>query len=93
MAPTSSSTKNALPSARVDDVGDLGLAHRVGVQPVDQAAHVPGQQRLELHPLDAGQPGPLADLAAQRVAAVQVVGAVGHDEGDPAWRRGGRRGS
>ena len=65
------------------DVGDLGLAHRVGVQPVDQAAHVPGQQRLELHPLDAGQPGPLADLAAQRVAAVQVVGAVGHDEGDP----------
>ena len=48
-----------------------------------EAAYVGVGERLELDPLDARQPRPLARPAAQRVAAVQVVGAVGRDQRRP----------
>jgi hypothetical protein len=66
------------------------LAHPtpVRVQPVQrvhQPAHLGVGQRGELHAVDAGQPRPLTDRLAQRVPAVQVVGAVGpHDRDRPA---------
>ena len=60
----------------VDDVGDLGLgaAARGGAR---GPASAPRRgERVELQPLDTADPGPLGDLAAQRVAAVEVLGAV-----------------
>ena len=39
-------------------------------------------------PLDLAQAHPLRDLATERVAAVEVVGAVGHDERDARHRTG-----
>ncbi len=64
-----------------DDVAHPLLGEGVGVEALDQAAYVGGVERLELDPLDAGHPGPHGDLSAERVAAVQVVGAVGADQG------------
>ena len=55
-----------------------------GGELVDQQSHGVVGQRLEHHPLHVGQPAPLAHLAAQRVAAVDVVGAVGGDHRDRA---------
>ena len=72
-----------------DDVGEVELAQRLGVQEAHQAAYVGVGERLELQPANTGQAGPLADLPAQRVPAVEVVGAVGHDEGDPAGEGAG----
>jgi hypothetical protein len=65
-----------------DDVADPLLGERDRAQLVDQAAYVRGRQRLDLDALDTGHPRPLGDLAAERVAAVEIVGAVGGDEGD-----------
>ena len=65
----------------VDDLGDARLADRgVAVDQVDEEAHVGVAERLDLHALDSAQPRPLRDLRPQRVAPVQVVGAVGHDQ-------------
>ena len=65
----------------VDDLGDARLADRgVLVDQVDEEAHVGVAERLDLHALDPAQPGPLGDLRPQRVPAVEVVGAVGHDQ-------------
>ena len=66
----------------VDDVGDLGVADGLGVQLVDERAHVGGRERVELEPIDAADARPLGDLGAQRVATVQVVGAVGRHDPD-----------
>ena len=52
------------------------------MQRADEAAYVVVGERVELEPVDAAQPHPLGHLAAQRVAAVEVVGAVGDDERD-----------
>ena len=82
LAPTSSSTKNALPSARVTMSRTRSSGKRDRAELVDQAAYVGGTQRLDLDPLDAGHARPFGDLAAERVTAVEVVGAVGRDEGD-----------
>ena len=67
-----------------DDVVDRGLGQRPGRggQPADQRADVGVGQRAELEPLHAGQPHQLGQQRPQRVAAVQVVGAVGGDHGD-----------
>ena len=66
-----------------DDVADARLAAAgVGVQLLHETAYVGAAERLELDALDAGHPRPHGDLAAERVAAVQVVGAVGRDERD-----------
>ena len=45
-------------------------------------------ERLDREPLDPAQAHPLRDLATERVAAVEVVGAVGHDERDARHRTG-----
>ena len=75
-APTSSSTKNALPSARrtiaLSSFSRIALGERLAISNRTWSS----PQRAELEPLDAAQPRPLGDLAAERVAAVQVVGAV-----------------
>ena len=81
--PTSSSTKNALPSARVDDVAHALLRRTARCCSwATRRRTSAARQRLELDPLDAGHPGPDGDLAAERVTAVEVVGAVGGDQGD-----------
>ncbi len=65
----------------VDDLGDARLGdRRVLVDRVDQQAHVGVGEGVDLDPLDPTQASPLGDLRAQRVPAVEVVGAVGHDE-------------
>ena len=64
----------------IDDVGDIGVADGLGVQLVDERAHVGGRERVELEPIDAPDARPLGDLGTQRVATVKVVGAVGRDD-------------
>ena len=64
------------------DPGDVALVDRAGLQRADEAAdHVVGQ-RGQLHPQHSGEPRPLGDDRAKRMAPVQVVGAVGPDDGD-----------
>ena len=65
-----------------DDVADALLGNGTGAELVDETAYVGGRQGLDLDPLDAGHARPLGDLAAERVTAVEVVGAVGRDERD-----------
>ncbi len=66
----------------VDDGDVLGLGHGGGVERADETAYVVGGERVELEPVDTAQPHPLGHLPAQRVAPVEVVGAVGDDERD-----------
>ena len=72
-----------------DDVEHVGLGHRVGVQQPHEPAYVRGGEGVELETLDVAQADPLGDLATERVAAVEVVGAVGHDEVRPVSRTAG----
>src|SRR4029079_6702757 len=65
-----------------DDVADPLFWEGDRAELVDEAAYVGGRQGLDLDALHPGHAGPLGDLAAERVAAVEVVGAVGGDEGD-----------
>ena len=58
---------------------------------LDQATHRTGRQRVELDPLDTGEPHPLGDPLAQRVAAVHLVGAEGHDAQAPALEPAGEQ--
>ena len=66
----------------VDDVDGLRHGEPVGRELGDQLAYGRLGERSDGEPLGAGQPGPLGDLAAERVAAVEVVGAVAgqHDD-------------
>ena len=69
----------------LDDHVDLVVGeHRAAApdrdQAGDQLAHLGGVERLEGDPVHALEARPLGDLGAQRVLAVQVVGAVGRDE-------------
>ena len=66
----------------VDDGDVLGLGHRRGVERADETAYVVVGERLEMEPVDATQPHPLSHLAAQWVAPVEIVGAVGDHERD-----------
>ena len=50
-------------------------------QAPDQRAHLGVRERRQLDPLDAGQADQLGEQGAQRMTAVQVVGAVGGDDG------------
>ena len=76
----------------VDDGRHLGLGQgAVGLEHPHEAAYVVARERLELEPLDVAQAGPLGDLAAQRVAAVQVVGAVGRHQLDLAREGAGEQ--
>ena len=72
----------------VDDRDVLRLGHGGRVQRADEEAYVVVVERLDLEAVDAAQPHPLGRLAAQRVATVEVVGAVGHDERDARDRAG-----
>ena len=65
-----------------DDVADLHLRQRVGVELLHEAAYVGTAQRVDLDPLDAVHPRPDGDLTTERVATVEVVRAVRRDEGD-----------
>ena len=65
-----------------DDVADACLGQGVGVQLLHETAYVGPAERLDLDALDAAHPRPDGDLAAERVAAVQVVGAVRRDQRD-----------
>ena len=53
-----------------DDLGQLVLGHRVGMELGDQLAHGAVLERLEVQPLDAAEPQPLPDLRAERMPAV-----------------------
>ncbi len=75
----------------LDDPAHRALVETGRRELVDQRPHGLGRQRAEGEPPDLGQPGPLGDLAAQRVAAVQVVGAVGRDDGDRAREGAGEQ--
>ena len=68
----------------VDDRLELEVGEADRRQLGDEHADVVVAERAELEALDAADPGPLGDLAAERVAAVQVVGAVRRDDGDRA---------
>ena len=57
----------------------------------DQLADLGGVERLEGHPVHALEARPLGDLGAQRVLAVQVVGAVGRDERHRLAERAGEQ--
>ena len=72
----------------VDDGDVFGLGERGRVERADEAAYVVVGERLDREPLDPAQAHPLRDLATERVAAVEVVGAVGHDERDARHRTG-----
>ncbi len=74
-----------------DDVGEVGLGDRVGVQLADQGADLGVGERVELEPVDAADPRPLGDLAAQRVAAVEVLGAVADHDADRVRERPGEQ--
>ena len=74
--------KNGLPSARVEDVPQVALADRVGCSARTNGARLVVGQRTELQPRDRRQPHPLGERRAQRVAAVQVVAAVGREDRD-----------
>ena len=75
----------------VDDVVDLLGTQLRRVQLGDEGADVGRLQWLELEALDAAEPGPLRDLGAERVAAVQVVGAVRRDHRYRAVERPGEQ--
>jgi len=64
------------------DVVDVGVGHAGRVHRAHEGAHVVGGERVEEHPGDQGQPGPLGQGAPQRVPAVQVVAAVARDDHD-----------
>ena len=83
-APTSSSTKNALPSARPTIVSSSRSERPDGASMATRARTSSSGQRAELQPLDAAEPAPLGHLAAERVSTVEVVGAVGGHHRDRA---------
>ena len=85
----SSSTKNALPSARSTMSASSFSASPSGTSSAISARTASSGSGDERDPVDAADAGPLGDLAAQRVAAVQVVGAVRRDHGDRADERAG----
>ena len=74
----------------LDDVGDLGLVEDPA-ELGDEGTDVGRRQGGQLQPVDAADPGPLGDLAAQGVAAVQVVGAVRRHDRDRAAERPGEQ--
>ena len=65
-----------------DDRPDLLVGERIGMQGVDQRADGRLGQRTDLEPVEGRQPRPLREGRTQRVTAVDVVAAVGHDERD-----------
>ncbi len=65
------------------DPADVTLTQRRRMQRPDEGADIRIGQRLELYSRDAGQPRPLSGGGAQRMAPVQVIAAVGHDDRDP----------
>jgi hypothetical protein len=70
-----------VPLGAGDDVVDGALCHASG-EPADQSAHLGVVEWGELHALDDGQADEFGEQRPQRVAAVQVVGPVGRDDGD-----------
>ncbi|MGY2701401.1 hypothetical protein ACVW2K_000985 [Nocardioides sp. HB32] len=72
-----------------DDVGELLLGQAVGDELRDEGAHRVVGQRRQRDAAHAPEAGPLRHLAAERVAAVQVVGAVRRDQGHRAAERAG----
>ena len=65
----------------VDDADQVGGGDVAAVQGPDEAAYVVVRERRQLEAVDAGDPDPLGDGGAERVAAVQVVAAVGGHDG------------
>ena len=65
----------------LDDAAHRALGERLGVQRLDQGPDVVVAEAGQVDAGDAGQPGPLGGCVAQRMAAVQVVAAVGRDHG------------
>ncbi len=67
----------------VDDLAQVLLGERSGMQAVDELTHLVGVERRQVQALDARQPAPLGNRAAQRVAAMQVVAAVADHDRQP----------
>ncbi len=74
--------------AAVDPVHQLAVGGG-GAQDAGQlGGHLPAVEPLQLQPLDGAQPFELGEEGAQRVAAVQVVAAVGGDQQHPGAVQG-----
>ncbi len=72
--------EEGVPGGPFDDRGHP-LVAGVG-EGAHQRPHVGAGQRIEMHPGDVGQPGPDAQRGVQRVAPVQVVGAIADHQPD-----------
>jgi hypothetical protein len=80
LRPTSSSVKNALPSARSTMRRRSVSGSGAGCRRADELAHLGIAERRQHESRDPGEAGPLRHRGAQRVPAVQVVAAVGRDD-------------
>ena len=74
--------KEGVPAGPVDDLGDAGGGDRGVVEVAHEPVHLLGRQGREVDPGHERQPSPDGEHLVQRVAPVEVVAAVGDDEGD-----------
>lgn len=80
-----------VPLGAFDDTADGGVGEGLGPQGAHQAGHFGVSQRAQFETVHGGQPDQFGEQGAQGVAAVQVVRAVGGEDGQPVGRGTGRR--
>ena len=80
-----------VPAGAVQDAPDRCLGNVLRVAGMDQPAHAFLGERRQRQPDDAGYSGPFDQRRTQRMAPVQVVGAVGHHDGDPLAEHAGEQ--
>ena len=83
--------EEGVPLGALDHRADLPLREGPRGDAVDQLADRGVGQRLELEPVQVPEPRPVRQRGAQRVAPVQVVTAVGGDDGDGATEAPGEQ--
>ena len=66
----------------VDDLADVAGRRRPVLEVAHETVHLLRRERRQLDARHQRQPGPDAEHLVQRVATVEVVAAVGDDEGD-----------
>lgn len=74
-----------------DDTADGGVGEDLRPQGAYQAGHLGVGHRAQFETVHGGQPDQLGEQGAQGVAAVQVVRAVGGEDGQAVGRGTGRR--
>ena len=82
---TSSSAKNGLPSARRAISAAVPASVGAPSMPETSSSHGVVGERGELDVLEPRDARPHGERLVEGVAAVEVVGAVGHDETDRPW--------